>query len=555
MYKRWYILCSAVTCFIALSASAISFDDARHLLNRTGFGATPEDIEKLTALSWTKAVDSILSTVTNAPTTDKPYWADEPVGGLSTLRLRALAGMRGADVQLERAAIRRRQEAQRRNRITEMRTWWWNEMIRTQSPMTERMVLFWHNHFTSEISVVNSAELMFQQNQLFRSNALGNFADLVMAATKDAAMIIYLDNNSNVKGNPNENFARELMELFTLGEGHVYTEEDVREAARAFTGWRVNNLNKRFQFEENLHDFGEKKFIGKKGDFDGDDIVQIILALPRTAEFVTEKMWKCFISEDMDEEAIKGIAKKFRDSKYDMMVLARAILMSDHFRAGANRGNMIKSPVDLVVGACRMFETHPAQSQQISAYGTMLGQNLFQPPDVSGWKSGAYWIDANTLITRHQLSRLVLARPDEAFVKNFENRQKQRRLARLRADRERREIEHLLKGQKSMLEDMMEAGGDDMEISMDSSSGDMDIAVDKALDNQMKPEDQVAMEFKSLKPMDMDTWIKEKGLDGKGRKRLVKTLLPIAPVHGIEDMMMGTDMVASILLDPAFQLK
>lgn len=555
MYKRLSVLCLVGVCLAAMPAAAISFEDARHLLNRTGFGATPEDIEGLTALSWAEAVDSILDGVTNAPTTDKPYWADEPVGGLFTLRLRALDGMRGADVRLEREAVRRRQEAQRRNRITEMRTWWWNEMIQTGSPLTERMVLFWHNHFTSEINVVNSAELMFQQNQLFRRHALGNFADLVMAATKDAAMIIYLDNNSNVKGNPNENFARELMELFTLGEGHVYTEADIREASRAFTGWRVNTISKKFLFEPNLHDFDEKTFLGKKGEFNGDDVVKIILDHPRTAVFVTEKMWKYFISDNMDEEEIKRIAKKFRDSKYDMMVLARALLMSDHFRAGSNRGNMIKSPVDLVVGAARMFETHPAQSQQMSAYGTMLGQNLFQPPDVSGWKSGSYWIDANTLITRHQLSRLVLTRPDEAFVKNFENRQKQQRLARLRADRERREIEQLLKGQKSMLENMMETEEDDMEISMDASTGDMDMAVDQALDNQMKPEDQVAMEFKSLKPMDMETWIKEKGLDGKNRKRLLMTLLPIAPVHAVEEMMMGTDMVASILLDPAFQLK
>ena len=543
-------------------ASAMSRSDARHLLNRTGFGATPAAIDSLSKLSWKEAVDQIVDGARTEPFTDLPYWADEPVGGLFTLRLLALQRMRGEDVRLERASIRRRQEAQTRGRAQEIRSWWWNEMIRTDSPLTERMVLFWHNHFTSEIGVVRSPELMLQQNRLFRKHALGNFADLVMAATKDAAMIIYLDNNSNVKGNPNENFARELMELFTLGEGHVYSEPDIREASRAFTGWRVDMVSKRFLFEEKLHDFDSKEFLGQKGDFNGDDIVRIILEHPRAAVFIAEKMWKTFISGDPDNAEVEKLATILRDSKYELKPLVRAFLMSDHFRAAKNRGNLIKSPVDLVVGSARMFGVHPAQASQISNYGARLGQDLFQPPDVAGWKGGPYWIDANTLITRHDLSRFVLAEPDESFIRRYEQGLRRKRAARLRADRERREIERLMKSQKSMLESMMETDGpivadaDPMEAMTGGATLDkLESEIEAALNKEMDPDDQAAMEIGSMKAMDIQQWIQQHGMGGRNSEKLARVLLPINPVHGDVSAMSAEEMVHSLLLDPAFQLK
>jgi uncharacterized protein (DUF1800 family) len=540
---------------------AMSFEDARHLLNRTGFGATPQAIEKFTALEWDDAVNLILSEVQQEPTTTPPYWRNEPVGGLFTLRLLALGRGGGESARLERESIQRKQEQQTRRRGEELRTWWWNEMIRTKSPLTERMTLFWHNHFTSEIGTVGSPELMLQQNQLFRSHALGNFTDLLMAATKDAAMIIYLDNNSNTKGNPNENYARELMELFTLGEGHVYTEEDIRESARAFTGWRVNDVSKLFVFEEKLHDFGEKTFLGRKGNFNGDDIVRILLEEERTAEFITEKIWKAFISEEPDADEVKRLAAAFRDSKYELKTLMRGILTSDYFRGQANRGNMIKSPVDLVVGACRTFEAHPAQAAQMSAYGKLLGQDLFQPPDVAGWKGGSFWIDANMLITRHKLARLVLAKPDPAFIKRYEGQLRQQKVAALKAEDERREIERLMNSQTSALDNLLGGDGDELSFGDDiaadfggtTDTTSLDFAVDDALAGVVKPEELVRREMKNMKTMDLQQWAKEVGLADKP-ERLQQILLPIPPIHQ-SDTMEAYAMVSSLMLDPAYQLK
>jgi uncharacterized protein (DUF1800 family) len=553
--------CLLAVTLAAGPVGAIGFDDARHLLNRTGFGATVDDVAQFSKLSWDQAVDQILDGTSTTPHTDLPYWADGPVGGILSLRLLALQGMSGADVQLEREAIGRRQEGQTRNRGSEIRAWWWNEMVQTDSPLTERMVLFWHNHFTSEIGVVQSPELMLQQNRMFRLHALGNFKELVMEATKDAAMIIYLDNNSNVKGNPNENFARELMELFTLGEGHVYTEEDIREASRAFTGWRVDMMKKVFVFEERLHDFEEKKFLGKTGDFNGDDIVRIILENPRVAEFITEKLWVCLVSDKPDPEEVKRIADVFREGNYEIKPLVREILLSDHFRSPRNRGNLIKSPVDLIVGSARLFGAHPAQAQQISQFGAQLGQDLFQPPDVAGWKGGTYWIDANTLITRHNLSRLILARPDKQMIERYEADLKRRKLAHAQADRERREIDRLLKSQKSMLDSMMgdeeEMAGMEEEITMAAAPDEvaLEMQIDDALDKTISVEDQVNAQLANMDAMDIREWIMESGLSGKDSTPLARLLLPLPPVHGDTDAMEPQEMVHSLLLDPAFQLK
>ena len=559
MFRRRLI----TLCVLLLPAVTfgMSFEDARHLLNRTGFGATPQNIDKFTALEWDAAVDLILSGVQSEPTTTPPYWRNEPVGGLFTLRLLAIGRSGGESARLERESIQRKQEAQTRRRGEELRTWWWNEMIRTKSPLTERMTLFWHNHFTSEIGTVGSPELMLQQNQLFRTHALGNFANLLMSATKDAAMIIYLDNNSNTKGSPNENYARELMELFPLGEGQVYTEEDVRESARAFTGWRVNDVIKLFVFEEKLHDFGEKTFLGRKGNFNGDDIIRILLEESRTAEFVTEKMWKMFVSEEPHPGEVERLAAAFRDSKYDLNTLMHGILTSDYFRGQANRGNMIKSPVDLVVGACRTFEAHPAQAQQMSAYGKLLGQDLFQPPDVAGWKGGSYWIDANMLITRHKLARLVLAKPDPSYIQRYEQQLRQRKIAALKAEQERRDIDRLLKSQTSALDSLLGGDDDDLGFGNDiaadfgiaTDTTTLDFAVDDALEGVVKPEELVKREMKNMKTMDLQQWAKEVGL-AENPERLKQILLPIQPVHK-SDSMEAYAMVSSLMLDPAYQLK
>jgi uncharacterized protein (DUF1800 family) len=274
------------------------------------------------------------------------------------------------------------------------------------------MTLFWHNHFVSSQQKVRFARLMYAQNATLRANALGSFATLLHAASKDPAMLIYLDTAQSRKGQPNENFAREVMELFTLGEGN-YSEHDIKEAARAFTGWSLDRETGRYLFRPAVHDYGVKTVLGKSGAFDGDEILDVILARPQTSEFITAKLWREFVSAEPDPREVKRIAQIFRGQGYDIKVLMRALLACDAFWAQANRGTLVKSPVELVVGTLRQLEVAPATAMPFAVVAAGMGQNLFAPPNVKGWPGGEQWINSNTLLARKQfLDRL--ARMDDA---------------------------------------------------------------------------------------------------------------------------------------------
>jgi uncharacterized protein (DUF1800 family) len=271
------------------------------------------------------------------------------------------------------------------------------------------MTLFWHNHFVSSQQKVKVALLMYRQNVTLRENALGNFGTLLHAVARDPAMVIYLDNAQNRKGTPNENFAREVMELFTLGEGH-YGEQDIKEAARAFTGWSLDRDTGRFRFRPFIHDYGQKTVLGRTGNLDGDDVLDVLLSKPETAEFVTRKLWREFVSPDPDEREVKRIAARFRDSHYDIKVALQAMLTSEAFYAAENRGTLIKSPVDLVVGTMRQFGMRPSEAIPFAVAAAGMGQNLFGPPNVKGWPGGEAWINASTLLARKAfLDRLFRA--------------------------------------------------------------------------------------------------------------------------------------------------
>jgi len=271
------------------------------------------------------------------------------------------------------------------------------------------MTLFWHNHFVSGQQKVKLAVLMYRQNVTLRANALGSFGDLLHAIARDPAMVIYLDNAQNRKGTPNENFAREVMELFTLGEGN-YSEQDIKEAARAFTGWSLDRETGQFMFRRFIHDYGAKTVLGKSGNLDGDDVLDILLSRPETAQFVTRKLWREFVSPDPDEAEVKRIAARFRDSRYDIKVALQALLTSESFYAAENRGVLVKSPVDLVVGTMRQFGMQPGQPVPFAVAAAGMGQNLFSPPNVKGWPGGEAWINASTLLARKQfLDRLFRA--------------------------------------------------------------------------------------------------------------------------------------------------
>ncbi|MEP7276835.1 MAG: DUF1800 domain-containing protein [Betaproteobacteria bacterium] len=368
-------------------AAPMGSGDARHLLARTGFGATAAEVRAYSTLSREDAIDRLLADARTTSVTPFPAWAAE--GG--PLRPAADAT---AD---ERKAFRQAQA----KRGVELRDWWMREMLATPSPLTERMTLFWHNHFVSSQQKVRAAQSMLAQNVTLRAHALGNFGTLLHAAAKDPAMVVYLDSAQNRKGAPNENFAREAMELFTLGQGR-YGEQDVKEAARAFTGWSVDRATGAFVFRSRQHDDDEKTVLGHRGRFDGDDVLDLLLARDETARFVVDKLWREFVSPVPDAREAERIARAFRDSGYEIKDALRGLLRSRAFWAKENRGVLFKSPVDLVVGTLRQLELSPPDARPLARIATGMGQNLFAPPNVRGWPGGETWINSNTLLARKQ---------------------------------------------------------------------------------------------------------------------------------------------------------
>jgi len=402
-------------------AGGMGETDARHLLARTGFSPTASEIREYAALSRTQAVERLLATVRTEPITPLPP-------GISDfMPLPKLREMRKNATEEERKRFVREQI----EKGLALRAWWLQEMLVTDSPLTERMTLFWHNHFVSSQQKVKSTALLARQNLLLRRHAVGNFGQLLHAVARDPAMVVYLDNVSNRKGQPNENFAREVMELFTLGEGH-YSEQDIREAARAFTGWSLDRNTGDFRFYRMLHDAGEKTVLGQHGRFNGDEVLDLLLAQPATAEFITAKLWREFISPQPDPQELKRIANRFRDSRYDLRTLLRELLASEHFYAAGNRAVLVKSPVDLVVGTFRLFEIHPRDLRPAALATRNLGQDLFGPPNVKGWPGGEAWINSQTLLARRQLlSRLFRAEEMPEAAQESMNDMQARRLRRL----------------------------------------------------------------------------------------------------------------------------
>ena len=390
------LMAVALSGVTSLAAAPLGFDDARHLLTRTSYAATPADIERFSRLTREQAADRLLSWTDKPRITPPPEWVREPIVPLQRLR----------DMSVEE-----RQGFQRTNlaRTMEMRGWWLQEMVTTPSPLSEKMVLFWHNHFVTSQQKVRQPQYLYRQNLLLREHALGNFGAFLHAIARDPAMVIYLDSASNRKGQPNENFAREVMELFTLGEGN-YTERDIKEAARAFTGWSIDPEKGEFLFRAGVHDSGVKTVFGRTGNFDGDAVLDILLAQPQTAEFAVRKLWREFISLEPDTAEVRRIAGVFRDSGYDIRTALRALLVSNAFFAPQHRAALVKSPVDLVVGTLRQFQFTTGDVQPFALAVAQLGQNLFAPPNVKGWPGGEAWINSTTLLARKQfLERLFRA--------------------------------------------------------------------------------------------------------------------------------------------------
>ncbi len=382
------LICCCIVFLSGTNCLALSIDDARHLLSRSGFSPGAKEIQALLPMDRDASVQWLISTTRTEGVTAPPDWINDFPGSKRPKEMNAK--QRKSFMQ------------ERRKQILSLKSWWYGEMIKTDSPLTEHMTLFWHNHFTSSVKKVKSPYLMYRQNVLLRQHALGNFQTLLHAVAKDPAMILYLDNVNNRKQQPNENFTRELLELFTLGEGY-YSEQDIKEAARAFTGWTVNRNTGEFRLAKRQHDDGLKVFMGQQGMYSGDDILELLLANPRVAEFITEKLWKEFISNDPEEMEVKRLAAIFQSSDYEMEALLKAMFNSAFFWSPKNRASLIKSPVDLLVGIVRTFNPELADHRILAFAGRSLGQDIFDPPNVKGWSGGQSWITSDSLMARQQV--------------------------------------------------------------------------------------------------------------------------------------------------------
>lgn len=383
-----------------------SLSDVHHLEVRLGFGVLQENIKTLQ--------DKDSSIVLN-------YYMPLEVDGYtikpSITPWDDIKPFFAPNISLDKKKVFTDQRSKESNLLKQ---WWLERIHHNKYPLQERMTLFWHNHFTSSIAQVQWPQLMYQQNQLLRHYSLGSFADLLKDIYKDPSMLIYLNGQQNIKTKPNENFARELLELFALGVGY-YTEQDVLSAARAFSGWSYNFREGNTIFNDNNHDNGVKEFLGKMGHFSADDIINIILDQERVSEFITEKMWLNFVSPIPNKEYIKYWAKLFRESNYNILGLLNNIIQSDVFWSEDSRNTLIKSPVELTLGLLRElnFDSFNAYNKLIMLNG-QLGQDLFAPPDVKGWREGESWITTSTLALRQDfIAKMLKEHENDKYNVNY----------------------------------------------------------------------------------------------------------------------------------------
>lgn len=295
----------------------------------------------------------------------------------------------------------------------QLAAWWVHRMLYTPSPLVEKMTLFWHGHFATSAEKVNDAELMYQQNRLLRSHALGDFSQLAQAISKDAAMLLYLDSATNRKAHPNENYARELMELFCLGEGN-YTEQDVQQAARCFTGWEIRR--KQFRFNSYQFDNGEKLLFGKRGPFTGEQAVELVLDRPEMPRFIVRKLFRFFVADEPPppDTLLEPLARQFREMGLNVGQLLHRMLGSQLFFSPYAMARKIRSPVDFSVGLLRSLDG-AANVRMVAQECAKMGQALFYPPNVKGWDGGRAWINSATLLARANCVRAILKDSNTRF--------------------------------------------------------------------------------------------------------------------------------------------
>ncbi|MGE4181238.1 MAG: DUF1800 family protein [Limisphaerales bacterium] len=378
---------------------------AAHLLNRAGFGGKPSEIERLRGLGVEGAVARLLDGegAGDPMPLDPPEWAHPEPDRMEKLRTMRAAG------EEERRKMRQAEQREQRLRTEELRGWWLRRMAATPRPFEEKMVLFWHGHFATSVQKVRSPWLMYRQLDLFRTHGLGKWPDLLVEVTRDPAMLIWLDQARSRREHPNENYAREVMELFALGEGH-YTEKDILETARALTGLGLNQATQEPEWRPRQHDPGTKTVLGRSGPLGPDEVIRHIARQPQSARHVVSRLWRFFASETAPAGVIEGLAAELEKCGGEIRPVMRKMFLADAFYSPEVVRTQIKSPVQWLVCAFRELERplQPGATPMITGALRELGQDLLAPPNVKGWDGGVSWINTATLTRRQQLAAVLV---------------------------------------------------------------------------------------------------------------------------------------------------
>jgi uncharacterized protein (DUF1800 family) len=385
-----------------LSSRHWNYDTAAHLLNRAGFGGPPAEIAALAALTPEAAVAQLVDYEDIPDNTPPPGWAKPNAEEMRRYQQAYKAAAPEEQLRLRREMFRTQYQ-----QIVELRGWWLNRMRHGPRPLQEKLVLFWHGHFATSFDKVRNPYFMWRQNEVFRRLATGNWLLLLTAVGKDPAMLLWLDQAKSVRQHPNENFAREVMELFALGEGQ-YTEHDITEAARALTGWSLDYQTQDFMFRPYVHDAGDKTIFGQTGNFNGDDFMELIIAHPQSARFITGKLWEFFAGDPPSSKLNDALADVFRGAGNNFKPLLHTLFRSEEFYDAAVVRNQVKSPVQWLVGTARLLECELPPPVVSASLTRSLGQDLFAPPNVKGWDGGMSWITTNTLLARYNDAATLL---------------------------------------------------------------------------------------------------------------------------------------------------
>lgn len=361
---------------------------AAHLYRRAAFGATPAELDAAVAAGLPKTLDKLLA--------GEPDAAD---------RLELLT-----------------ETGKYYNDPASLRTWWLYGMLEGGHPLREKLTLFWHNHFATSYAKVRSTKLMFEQNVLMRTHALALFPKFLLDMSKDTAMLVWLDSNRNVKGAPNENFAREVMELFSLGVGN-YTEKDIQEAARALTGWHHDTEVTKFEFNRDLHDDGPKTIFGKTGKFSGPDVINLCCQHDASPKFIVGKLYSFFVSETAPPKGLLDpLAAQFRKSSFNIANVMKTMLSSRLFFSEHAYRKRVKWPIECALGAVRAAVPDRVPLSDVVEPLAKMGQALFAPPNVKGWRTGTDWLNSATLLARNNFAEKVALGQWNAYRPRQDNR-------------------------------------------------------------------------------------------------------------------------------------